>query len=146
MKTTKYRPAKLGFFNSSPFDEMFNSFFDRNDAGIEKFDKFFKPAVDILENDKAFELYLTIPGMNKKDINIECKNDELMVSGERKEFTEEKDSKYHLSEINVGKFSRKFYLPENVDKDKLTAEMNDGILKVVLPKGEKELPKTVHIK
>lgn len=145
MKVTKYRPARLGFFNSSPFDEFFNSFFENGDV-TEKSEKYFRPEVDIVENDDSFELFLTIPGMDKKNISIEFKKDELVISGERKEFTENKESKYHLSEINVGKFSRKFYLPDNIDRDKLSAEMNNGVLTVVLPKGEKELAKTVKIK
>ena len=146
MKTTKYKPARLRFFNSTPFDHMFNSFFDSPELRAEKYEKFFRPSVDILENDTAFELFLTLPGMDKKDINIEFKNEELLISGERKEFTENKESKYHVSEIHTGKFSRKFYLPENIDSDKLTAEMDNGILKVTLPKGAKELPKTIKIK
>ena len=146
MKTTKYKPAKLSFFNNGPFDHMFNSFFDNSEFAAEKYEKFFKPSVDILENDSSFELFLTLPGMDKKDISIEFKNDELMISGERKEFTDTKESKYHLSEIHVGKFSRKFHLPENIDTDKVSAVMQDGVLKVTLPKGEKELPKSITIK
>lgn len=146
MKIAKYKPATVGFFNNNPFDQMINSFFDNRELTDEKYEKFFTPNVDIVENEKNFELFLTLPGMNKKDINIEFKNDELMISGERKEFTQEKSAKYHLSEINIGKFSRKFYLPENVDKDNLSAELSDGVLKVVVPKGEKELPRTIKIK
>jgi|SaaInl4_150m_RNA_FD_contig_21_504056_length_470_multi_5_in_0_out_0_1 HSP20 family protein len=146
MKTTKYKPAQLGFFNSTPFDSMFNSFFDNSDKNIAAGANHFKPKVDIVENEKAFELFLTIPGMDKKDISIEFQNDELIISGERKEFTDRKESKYHLSEIHVGKFSRKFYLPETIDTDNVSAEMSNGILNIVLPKGEKELAKLIKIK
>jgi HSP20 family protein len=145
MKTTKYKPAPLGFFNS-PFDQMFNSLFDKDQAKVTARESFFKPKVDIMENDKEFELFLTIPGMDKKDINIEFKNDELVISGERKQFSDKKESKYHLSEIHVGKFSRKFYLPEGIVTDKVSAEMENGVLKIVLPKGEKELAKLIKIK
>jgi len=146
MKTTKYKPARMGFFNSTPFDQMFQSFFDNTELSAEKYEKHFKPAVDIVENEDSFELYLSLPGMDKKDINIEFKNDELMISGERKEFTEKQEAKYHLSEINIGKFARKFYLPENIDKNGLSAEMTNGVLKVFLPKGEKEIAKSIKIK
>lgn len=114
------------------FNTVFNEFLpEASDS------RFFSPRVDILEDEKHFELHVSLPGMKKEDIKIDLKNDVLSISGERKlSRKEEKETRYHLVETAYGSFSRSFNLPETVSKESISAEFKDGILQLVLPKTE----------
>ena len=107
----------------------------------------FVPKVDIAETIKEFEIQVAVPGLEKADFQISIEEDRLIVSGERK-FKEEKNEKnYHFIETHYGSFSRSFYIPENVDKEKIEANYANGILKLNLPKDEKKnLKKLVEVK
>ena len=102
----------------------------------------FVPKVDIIENEKSFEIQLVAAGMSKDDFKIDLKENRLTVTGERK-FTRKLDEKHYRSiESQYGAFKREFVLPEHVDADKIEAKYSDGILELVIPKDEKKLEKT----
>lgn len=98
----------------------------------------FVPKVDILENEKSFELHVAVPGMNKEDFKIDLKDNYLTISGERKFNKEKKDGNLYSVETQYGSFSRSFALPENVDASKIAAKYNNGILELDIPKDEKK--------
>lgn len=110
------------------------------------------PAVNIGENEEAFTVELAAPGMSKKDFNIELENNVLTISSEKKEEHEENDQKnnYFRKEFNYMTFQRSFRLPEEVvDAEKIKANYDDGILRLVLPKVEAKKTKprkqiTIH--
>lgn len=96
------------------------------------------PAVNIKEDEKHFVLDLAIPGMDKKDLNIDINEDVLTISSETKnEATSEGDG-YKKKEFNYSSFCRSFYIPENVNREKIEASYKDGILTISLPKMEEE--------
>jgi HSP20 family protein len=96
------------------------------------------PAVNIREDEKNYFIDLAIPGMDKKDLKIDVNEDILLISSESKhEITGEKEG-YKKKEFNYSSFCRNFYIPENVDRDKIAAGYKDGILIVSLPKQEEE--------
>lgn len=99
------------------------------------------PAVNIMDNEKAYELSLAVPGRKKEDFNIELDNNILTVSSEVK--TENKNSvaNYTRKEFGYASFKRSFTLPETIDEEKIKASYEDGILKFFLPKREESLPK-----
>jgi HSP20 family protein len=107
---------------------------------------FFRPGAEITESEKAFDILVSLPGLSKEEIKIETKGDDLIISGERLNKRKEENGKVHLSEINYGSFTRSFYLPENVDKNKIEASYDHGMLQVRLPKGKGSMPKTIVIK
>jgi HSP20 family protein len=145
MTITKYKkPGLTDVFFPRNFGSLMTDFW--NDADFENSTNFFRPSVDILENDKAFEIHLSIPGMKKEEIKIDLKNDVLTISGERQQKEEKKTSKYHMGEIRYGKFLRTFQLPEKIDKDSIEASFQDGILEITMPKGEDALPTSISIK
>ena len=134
--TNEYVPATF----SSLIDRFFNDTLTRSGGSS------FQPRVDIVENDKAFELHVAAPGMNKEDFQIEMNEDFLTVSGERKFTNEKKDANWHSIETQYGSFSRSFSLPENVDSTKIAAKYNNGILEVTIPKDEKKaLKQTIKV-
>lgn len=103
----------------------------------------FVPKVDILEDEKGFDVHVAVPGMNKEDFKIDLNDRILTVSGERK-FSKEKNEQHHYSiETQYGTFSRSFTLPKNVDGSKIDAQYVNGILQIRLPKDEKKSLKSV---
>ncbi|HUX97448.1 MAG TPA: Hsp20/alpha crystallin family protein [Bacteroidales bacterium] len=96
------------------------------------------PAVNIKEDEKHFVLDLAIPGMDKKDLNIDINEDVLTISSESKDETTNESDGYKKKEFNYSSFCRSFYIPENVNREKIEASYKDGILTVSLPKMEEE--------
>ena len=117
-------------------DDMFNESLGKFERSVH-----FSPRTDVVEKDDRFELHINLPGTKKEDVKIEVDADVLTISGERK-FVKEADNKYHTVESFYGSFSRSFTLPENADKEKIEASMNDGILKVYIFKSEVKQTKT----
>ncbi len=144
MNIVRYNPG-LRNFNSSAFNSIVDRFINDTFNGNESNGSFL-PAVDIVENDKAFELEFAVPGMKKEDIKIDFKDHTLTISGERKFEKEDENVNYHTRETRYGSFQRSFYLPENVNDNKIKASYTDGILKIEVPKEEKkELSKTIKV-
>lgn len=92
------------------------------------------PAVDVVENEKAYELTAELPGMDEKNIEVKVVNGNLTIKGEKQEEKEEKKKDYYLHERNFGSFERSFGIPEGVDADKIEASFKKGVLTVMLPK------------
>ncbi len=99
------------------------------------------PAVNIKENEKSFFLELAVPGMEKKDLKIDINEDVLTISSESKNETEEEKDGYKRKEFSYSSFCRSFYIPENINRDKIGANYKDGILNIELPKLEEEKSK-----
>ena len=96
------------------------------------------PAVNIREDEKNYILDLAIPGMDKKDLKIDISEDVLTISSESKEESSEERDGYKKKEFNYSSFCRSFYIPDNVNREKIGANYKDGILTVSLPKMEEE--------
>lgn len=94
------------------------------------------PAVNIVENKNHYEVNLAAPGMKKDDFKIDVEGNILTISAEKEEKSEEKEEKFTRKEFSYTSFSRSFTLPEWVNKDKIDASYEDGLLRLVLPKTE----------
>ncbi|XP_057960117.1 17.3 kDa class II heat shock protein-like [Malania oleifera] len=106
---------------------------------------------DVKEYPNSYVFVVDMPGLKSGDIKVQVEDDNvLVVSGERKRDAEEKDgAKYVRMERRVGKFMRKFSLPENANTDKISAVCQDGVLTVTvekLPPPEPKKPKTIDVK
>ena len=136
-----YNPAD---YVPSTFSNLVDRFFSESVARSSG--SSFVPKVNIIENEKSFEINFAVPNLNKDDFNIKLKNNYLTVSGERKLTNEKKDKNFHSIETNYGSFSRSFSLPENVDATKAEAKYNNGILELTIPKDEKkELKQSIKV-
>jgi len=141
MSIVRYNSV-LNDFVPTTFNRLVDRFFNESIGRSGGSAYSFVPKVDIIENEKDFEIHLAAPGMSKEDFKIDLKDDHLTVSGERK-FRKETDNKRFRSiETQYGAFGRTFLLPENVDAEKIEAKYNNGILEIVVPKDEKKLLKT----
>lgn len=112
---------------------------DAMDAGV------WSPPVDIFETTESIVLKAELPGLDKKNIHIEVKDNVLTLTGERTFDKTIKEENYHRMERCYGSFIRSFTLPSSVDKDKVKARFKDGILEVSLPKSEKAKPKQITV-
>ena len=99
------------------------------------------PAVNIKENEKDFELELSVPGRSKDDFSIEIDDNVLTVSAEVKTENDVKKDNYTRREFGFSSFTRSFTLPKSVDSNKINANYENGVLKFTLPKKEEALPK-----
>ncbi len=99
------------------------------------------PAVNIREDEKNYSLELAVPGMDKKDLKMDINEDVLTVSSELKNDTEESRDGYRRKEFSYSSFGRSFYIPENVNREKIEANYKDGVLTIALPKMEEEKSK-----
>jgi HSP20 family protein len=124
-----YKP----FLWSSLFDDDFLPVVSQRNTSM--------PAVNIKEDEKKFVLDLAVPGIEKKDLKIEINEDVITISSENKNEKEETYDGFKRREFSYSSFCRSFYLPENVNKDKIEANYKDGILTVALPKEEEEKAK-----
>lgn len=104
------------------------------------------PTVDIEEFEKHYLLHFELPGVNKKDVSINVKDNILTVEGEKKAGKKSDSDKYHLNERMYGRFQRSFRLPEAVDTENIEAEYVDGVLNLTVPKLAEALPKQIEIK
>lgn len=100
------------------------------------------PRCDVEETDSHFLMTFDIPGINKNDVKIEVRNNQLIVSGERKE--EHKKGR-RMQERFYGAFERSFSLPGDVDASKVEANYENGVLYVAVPKSEAAKPHQIQI-
>ncbi len=127
------------YYNQNWLPSIFNDFFDNN--WMEKANAT-APAINVVESDKDYKVEVAVPGMTKNDFNIHLGEDnELVISMEKKSENNETDKenkKYLRREFSYSKFQQSLYLPDNVDKDKISANVADGVLTIDLPKYSEE--------
>lgn len=102
--------------------------------------------VDVYQTEDEVSIKATVPGLKADDIQISITGDTLSINGEIKSEHEEEGRDYFVRERRMGSFSRSMTLPVNVDADKATADFEDGVLTITLPKVEAEKPKTISVK
>lgn len=94
------------------------------------------PAVNITENENGYQVSLAAPGLKKDDFKIDVEGNMLTISSEKEESSEEKDKKFTRKEYNYSSFSRSFNLPDEVNREKIEAKYEQGVLHIALPKRE----------
>jgi HSP20 family protein len=94
------------------------------------------PAVNITEHKNEYLVSLAVPGMKKDDFKIDIDGNMMTISSEKEESKEEKEKKFTRKEYNYSSFSRTFTLPEEINKEKIEAKYDDGVLKIALPRRE----------
>ncbi|XP_065849490.1 17.9 kDa class II heat shock protein-like [Euphorbia lathyris] len=105
---------------------------------------------DVKEYPNSYAFIIDMPGLKSGDIKVQVEDDNvLVISGERKRQEEKEGAKYVRMERRIGKFMRKFVLPENANTDAISAVCQDGVLTVTvdkLPPPEPKKPKTIEVK
>ena len=125
-------PAKR-FNGLTSLPDFFNDFFDN--GGIERISTK-APAINVIEEDNEYKIEVATPGMTKDDFKVHVNKDgNLVIEMEKKkEHEEKKDKKYIRKEFAYTRFHQTLILPENAEKDKIEAKVENGVLKVCIPK------------
>jgi HSP20 family protein len=128
MLPTFTRRSFRPFYMPNVVDEDFFNLFQNRSGSV--------PAVNIREDEKNYALDLAVPGIDKKDLKIDVNEDVLTISSENRNESDENKNGFRRKEFSYSAFSRSFYIPENVDRDKIDASYKDGVLSISLPKQE----------
>jgi len=104
----------------------------------------FIPAVDILENQNEIMILADMPGVEGQDVDIDLRDDVLTIRGAVSPVEDEKEASVYR-EFNWGDYFRQFTLAEVIDQEKIAAKMDNGILRLTLPKKEKVKPKKIQV-
>jgi HSP20 family protein len=136
--------------NEDVFERMlstFNELFDQIDEFPALNGNLKSLRTDIKENKDAYVVEADLPGFSKDDITIEVENNQLTIRAKREEEQEAKDSVNRIirRERHFGEFVRQFYV-DNIDENRIEAELKDGVLKIILPKRTEGNGPRKHIK
>jgi HSP20 family protein len=104
------------------------------------------PAIDMYQTKDNVIVKAGLPGLKPEDVQISITANVLSLSGEFKEESEQKEKAYHLREQRYGSFERSVPLPTDVQTEKASADFENGVLTITLPKSEAVKPKTINIK
>ena len=104
----------------------------------------FIPAADIFETDGALTLLLEMPGVDRNNVNVQIENDVLRVEG-RIDYAAYKEVEPVYTEYNIGHYTRSFTLSNKIDRDGITARVEDGVLTLTLPKAKEVQPRRIAV-
>jgi HSP20 family protein len=102
------------------------------------------PFVDIEETDEAYVIEAELPGVKREDVNIELVGNEVTITGELKE--RERKGLLRRQTRRVGRFDYRVTLPDQVDRDKIDADLKEGVLTVRVPKAERAQRRRIEVK
>lgn len=106
--------------------------------------QFYQPNTDIFEEEGSLTLVMEMPGVQKENVDITIEKNVLEVEG-KIDFSKYQDLEPVYTEYNVGHYKRSFSLSSKIDQSKISAEMDNGLLTLVLPKAEEAKPRTINI-
>lgn len=104
------------------------------------------PSVDLAESDTEYTIRAELPGLDPKDLDISVTENQLVLSGEKKETVEHQEKGYYHSESRFGSFRRSIPLPGTIDASKVDAEYDKGVLTIHLAKSPENAPKRIEVK
>jgi len=136
---------ELGSFGSlqSEINSLFDDFFSPFDPVVSSNSLTLSPKMDVVENDKDFEVNVDLPGLKDSDIDVSIKDGVLTIKGETSNKKEDKNKNYYMCERHYGSFHRSVALSKNIDESKADASFKDGVLSIIIPKKEEDI-KTTH--
>ena len=136
----------------TPFDKMFDQIINsqfpeiEKQIGVKPFQGTAYPKVNVYEYEDKVGLIAEIPGLDKKDLQIEVEDGKLTISGDKHGIFDDKGAKVLRRELKHSSFKRQFELGELLDGDKIKANFKDGLLSIDIPKVEPEKPKKKVVK
>ena len=136
----------------TPFDKMFDSMVETQfpdvvkSVGVKPYQGSAYPKVNVYEYDDKVGIVAEIPGLNKKQLNVEVEEGVLTISGDKHSTFEVEGAKVLRKELKQSSFKRSFELGDLLDGDNISANFKDGVLSVSIPKTEQEVPKKHSVK
>ena len=136
----------------TPFDKMFDSMVESQfpevvkQVGVKPYQGSAYPKVNVYEYEDKVGIVAEIPGLNKKQLDVEVEDGVLTISGDKHSTFEDEGAKVLRRELKQSSFKRSFELGEQLDGDNIAASFKDGVLSVSIPKIEPEKPKKTFVK
>ena len=136
----------------TPFDKMFDQMVEAQfpemtkSVGVKPYQGSAYPKVNVYEYDDKVGIVAEIPGLNKKQLNVEVEDGVLTISGDKHSTFEDEGAKVLRRELKQSSFKRSFELGDQLDGDNINANFKDGVLSVSIPKIEPEKPKKTFVK
>ncbi len=136
----------------APFDKMFDNMFETNfpevaqTVGVNPFSSTAYPKVNVYEYEDKVGVVAEIPGIDKKNLDVEVEDGVMTIKGSKHGFDEDTEATVLRRELKHSAFERKFTLGESLDGDDIRANFKDGILSIEIPKIEPEKPKRTFVK
>jgi HSP20 family protein len=106
--------------------------------------RYFVPTADIFETEESLTVIMEMPGVEKKDLDIALEEDVLRVEG-RIDFSKYQGMEPVYTEYNVGHYARGFTLSGKINRDGISAQLDDGVLTLTLPKAKEAMPRRIAI-
>jgi len=106
--------------------------------------RYYIPCADIYETEDALRVVMEIPGVERKDVNVALENDILKVDA-RIDFSKYEGMEPVYTEYNVGHYARSFTLSSKIDQGDISAQLEDGVLTLTLPKAKEAQPRQIKI-
>jgi len=106
--------------------------------------RYYVPLTDIFESDDALTVVMEMPGVAKDNVSVDLDDDQLQIEG-KLDFANYEGMEPVYTEYNVGHYQRTFTLSNKIDRDKISADLKDGVLTVILPKAEEMKPRKIAI-
>ena len=104
----------------------------------------FLPTADIFETDQALTVVLEMPGVGKENVQIDVENDVLTIAGQI-DYSGYEGLQPLYTEYNIGNYSRSFQISSKIEQDGIKAELNDGVMTLVLPKAERAKSRRISV-
>ncbi len=136
----------------TPFDKMFDQMIETHfpnvvqQVGVKPYQGTAYPKVNVYEYEDKIGIIAEIPGLKKKQLNIEVEDGVLTISGDKHGIEEQEGATVLRRELKASSFKRSFQLGELLDDSRVDANFNDGILSISIPKTEPEKPKKTCVK
>ncbi len=136
----------------TPFDKMFDSMVESQfpevvkSVGVKPYQGSAYPKVNVYEYDDKVGIVAEIPGLNKKQLNVEVEDGVLTISGDKHSTFEDEGAKVLRRELKQSSFKRSFELGEQLDGDNINSSFKYGVLSVSIQKIEPEKPKKTSVK
>ncbi len=148
MTLVRYNPNRGYLSMQDTMNSLVNALFNSDASGLVSEASEFSPRMDMKETEDAYTVKLTMPGIDKDDIDISVSDGVLTIKGETREEAENEDEKstWLVREHKHYSYYRSVRLPSEVVADKAEAEYKNGILKLTLPKAEEVKPKSIPVK
>ena len=106
----------------------------------------FVPALDLSETPDGYLVEVAAPGLKPEDVQITLENNILMIKGELRQESQDKQRNFHRVERRYGAFQRTITLPSTVKSDAIKAELTNGVLRLDIPKAEEVKPRRIDVK
>lgn len=139
-RVSTYRPTRTREYNDG-LSRLFNRFFEE-EADCNQY--FSIPPANIVEREKDFLIEMAVPGYTKSDFNIELDENRLIVSLD-KEDKEQQSSGYLMREFGFNAFSRSFRLSNKIDQENISAQYENGMLQIAVPKKKEMMHRSIEI-